>query len=355
MLDPNPAQMSSSTNNPIDVAIRLSLIAFLAVWSWLIFKPFLIPVLWGIIIAVAIFPLYKKYEGLFGESKKFAIVSFTLIALSLLIVPSAMLFSSMVDSVKALADSLQAGTLDVPPPPSKVADWPLVGGSLFSLWTAASENLAATISQYKEEVTTAIKWLLSATAGTAGGILQFVISIIIASVFISSAKSQQKFSQDLFIRIAGETGKDFAEIAGATMRSVAQGVLGVALIQAVLAGIGFMVMGIPAAGLWTLGVMLIAIIQLPTIILLGPIIVYVFSVADTGPAMMFMVWSLLVGLSDNVLKPLLLGRGLDIPMLIILSGAIGGMMLHGIIGLFVGSVVLAIVYKLFVKWLEDAE
>ena len=138
------------------------------------------------------------------------------------------------------------------------------------------------------------------------------------------------------------------------MRSVAQGVLGVAFIQAILAGIGLLVMDVPGAGLWTLGVLLLAIIQLPTILLLGPIIIYVFSVADTVPAIVFMIWSILVGLSDNILKPMLLGRGVDIPMMIILIGAIGGMMLHGIIGLFIGAVILAIVYKLFIKWLETS-
>ena len=353
MSEPNITH--SIPDRSIDIAIRISLVALLSYWAFLICKPFLILILWAIIIAVAIFPLFKKFEALFGENKKLAITVFTLIALSILIVPSISLISSMIDSAKGLAETLQAGTLQIPPPPSNVAEWPIIGKHIFSIWNAASVNLVDTLSQYKEELKTAGSWLLSATAGTVGSVLQFIISIVIASVFMASANSQKHFLQSLFIRIAGEAGKDFAEIASATMRSVAQGVLGVAFIQAFFAGIGLLIMDVPAAGLWTLGVLLLAIIQLPTILILGPIIIYVFSVADTIPAVIFLIWSLLVGLSDNVLKPLLLGRGVDIPMLTILIGAIGGMMLHGIIGLFIGAVVLAIVYKLFIQWLETSQ
>jgi len=338
----------------IDIAIRISLAGFLVYWSFLICKPFLILILWAIIIAVAIFPLFKKFEALFGEKKKLALIVFTLFVLSILIVPSILLISSMTETAKGLAEAMQTGTLHIPPPPNNVAEWPIIGKHIFSLWNAASENLVDTLSQFKTELKIAGTWLLSTTAGAVGSVLQFTISIVIASVFIANANSQKAFLQSVFIRVAGETGKDFAEIAGATMRSVAQGVLGVAFIQAILAGIGLLLMDVPGAGLWTLGVLVLAIMQLPTILILGPIAIYVFSVAETVPAVIFLVWSLIVGLSDNFLKPLFLGRGMDIPMLIILVGAIGGMMLHGIIGLFIGAVVLAIVYKLFIKWLETS-
>jgi predicted PurR-regulated permease PerM len=342
----------TTSAHPIDTAIRISLVALLAYWSFLICKPFVVLLIWSIIIAVAIFPLFKKFETLFGEQKKLALILFTLLLLSILIVPSILLISSLIETARGLAETMQTGTLHIPPPPSNVAEWPVIGKHIFSVWTAASENLVDTLSRFKSELKVVGTWVLSTTAGTVGSVLQFIISIIIASVFMANANGANQFSKSLFIRVAGEAGKDFAEIAGATMRSVAQGVLGVAFIQALLAGIGLLLMDVPGAGLWTLGVLLLAIMQLPTILLLGPIVVYVFSVADTVPAVIFMVWSLLVGLSDNVLKPLFLGRGMDIPMLVILIGAIGGMMLHGIIGLFIGAVILAIVYKLFIQWLE---
>jgi len=144
-------------------------------------------------------------------------------------------------------------------------------------------------------------------------------------------------------------------LASATIRSVAQGVLGVALIQSILAGIGLLLIGVPYAGVWAGLVLLLAIVQLPPILILGPIVVYVFSVAETVPAVVFMIWSMLVSSSDAFLKPLFLGRGMDIPMLVILLGAIGGMILSGIIGLFVGAVVLAVGYTLFTVWLEQEQ
>ena len=352
MTEPNqPINSLAISKSAIDISIRIGLIALLVYWCLLIFMPFLIPVLWGIIISVAIYPLYLKFEKLLGGRRKLALTLFTLIALSILIIPSIMLAVSTVDTAQELAQSLDEGTLKIPPPPESIADWPVIGQSLHDLWGAASRNLIATVEQYTPQLKTAGKWLLTSAAGIGGSILQFIISILIAAVFIANAGKNQRFVQALSIRVAGEGGKEFAKLAGATMRSVAQGVLGVAFIQSVLAGIGLLVMDVPGAGLWALLVLLLAIIQLPPILILGPIMFYVFSVADTVPAVIFTIWSLLVSGSDTFLKPLLLGRGVDIPMLIILIGAIGGMMLSGIIGLFTGAVVLAIGYKLFVAWL----
>jgi predicted PurR-regulated permease PerM len=133
-----------------------------------------------------------------------------------------------------------------------------------------------------------------------------------------------------------------------------QGVIGVAIIQAVLSAIGMVVAGVPAAILWTVMVLVCAVSQLPPILILGPVAAYVFSANETTPAVIFLVWSILVSASDGFLKPMLMGRGVDIPMLVILIGAIGGMMLSGIIGLFVGAVVLAIMYTLFMSWMDDS-
>ena len=182
----------------------------------------------------------------------------------------------------------------------------------------------------------------------------FVISIIIAGAFLVYGRSGSGAVEKVTGRVLGDRGgREFVELAGATIRSVAQGVLGVALIQSILAGIGLMLIGVPYAGVWAGLVLLLAIVQLPPILILGPIVVYVFSVAETVPAVIFMIWSMLVSSSDAFLKPLFLGRGMDIPMLVILLGAIGGMILSGIIGLFVGAVVLAVGYSLFVAWLDQ--
>jgi predicted PurR-regulated permease PerM len=134
---------------------------------------------------------------------------------------------------------------------------------------------------------------------------------------------------------------------------VVQGVLGVAIIQSILGGVGIWAIGIPAAGLWALIILLLAIMQLPPLLIMGPLAIYAFSFADTTPAIIFLVWSIIVSASDAFLKPIFLGRGVDVPMLVILLGAIGGMILSGIIGLFVGAVVLALSYKVFQALLVD--
>jgi len=340
----------------LDAAIRISLLALLVLWCFQIVRPFIMPVLWGAIMAVAIYPLFEKAYTAFGGRQKLTATLITLLALAILIVPTVMLSGSMIESSKTLAADIEAGTLTVPPPSDKVKDWPLVGEKLHAAWSLASTNLEGALEKFKPQVEATGKWLLSAAAGVGGGVLMFVISIIIAGAFLVYGRSGSRAMESIAGRVMGKKGgKEFVDLAGATIRSVAQGVLGVALIQSILAGIGLLVMGVPYAGIWAVLVLLLAIIQLPPLLILGPIVVYVFSVAETVPAVIFMVWSMVVSVSDGFLKPLFLGRGMDIPMLVILLGAIGGMMLSGIIGLFVGAVVLAVGYTLFMAWLEQEQ
>jgi predicted PurR-regulated permease PerM len=338
----------------IDAAIRIGLVFLLVLWCFNIVRPFILLVLWGAIIAVAVYPLFEKWQSMLGERQKLAATLMTLIALALLVMPSVMLSESAIETSQKLAKQMQEGTLSIPPPSDKVQTWPLVGEKLHNTWSLASNNLSAALSKYKDQLKEFAKLVLSVAAGAGAVVLKFIVSIIIAGMLLVYAKSGTEAVEKVSKRLMGEQlGKKFVGLACATIRSVAQGVLGVAVIQAVLAGIGLLVTGVPYAGIWTLLVLLVAIIQLPTIIILGPIIVYVFTITTTVPAVIFMIWSLLVGVSDSFLKPLLLGRGLDIPMLVILLGAIGGMILSGIIGLFVGAVVLAVGYKLFMLWLNE--
>jgi predicted PurR-regulated permease PerM len=342
-----------SSKKTIDTTIRIGLIILLVYWCILIFEPFLTPVLWAIIIAVAIHPLYLKFESLLGGNQKIALTLFTLIALAVLITPTVMLAGSLMDAVETITTGLEDGTLQVPPAPERVAEWPLIGEKLYGIWSDASNNLTATIHQYGEHIKTGLKWLLSAAAGAGISVLQFILSILIAAAFIANAEGARRFSRSLATRLVGKDGERFAKLSGATVRSVAQGVLGVAAIQGILAGVGMLAVGVPGAGLWSLLVLLLAIMQLPALLVMGPVIVYVFSVTDTLPATLFMIWGIFVSISDTFLKPMLLGRGLDIPMLVILIGALGGMIMSGIIGLFIGAVIFALGYQLFVAWLNQ--
>ena len=211
-----PRQMTedmASSRRTIETAIRIGLLALVVYWCILIFKPFLIPVLWAIIIAVAIHPLYVKFESLLGGKRKLALSLFTIIALAILIIPSVLLAGSLVDTVQHIAKRLAEGTLRVPPPPDSVAGWPLVGTRVHALWRAASENLMATLEQFGPQLKVARIWLLSTAAGVGTGLLQFVLAILIAVAMLAKAQGAYQFSQALARRLVGARGEDFTALA----------------------------------------------------------------------------------------------------------------------------------------------
>jgi predicted PurR-regulated permease PerM len=265
-----------------------------------------------------------------------------------------MLIDSLVFQVKALKVSFDSGTLSIPPPTAQVKEWPVIGEKLYELWMNASVNLAETALKYKDqliEVGTKVgKGILSAT----GGVIQIMISLIIAGVllvFEGIGESIRKF----FRKLAGDRGDEFADIALKTIGNVVKGIIGVALILAVLHGILFMLAGVPFAGIWTLLVFVLGVLQIPLTIITLPIVIFMFATKAILPAVLWTIGLVLIGLSDNFLKPILLGKGAPVPMLVIFIGVIGGFMLSGFIGLFTGAVVLSLGYTLFVGWINSED
>ena len=344
------------TNYSIEAAVRLGLLLLLATWCFRIVTPFFEPIIWGIIIAVAIYPLFLKLKSLLGERNKLAATVYTLLALALLITPTVMLSDSVIETSSHISERYMEGELDIPPPKENVKEWPLIGEKTYALWSQASDNLEATLKKYKTEVKKVAAGALKAAANVAGTILKFIFAIIISGILVANGAAAYNLAIKIYSRLTGEeTGKGYADLSKDTIRSVAQGVLGVAAIQATFSALGMIVMDVPAWGLWTLFVLVVAIAQLPPILILGFVCAYVFSVADTTPAVIFLVYCLVVSSSDGFLKPLFLGRGMSTPMPVILLGAIGGMIMSGIIGLFVGAIILALGYELFIAWLNRTE
>ena len=339
----------------LETTIRIGVVAILAVWCFQIVRPFIIPVVWGIIIAVAVFPGYQRLESALNGRQRLAAILVTLLMFVVLLIPTLMLATTLVDGVQVLAGKMHAGTLEVPPPPASVATWPIIGDPLDKFWRTASENLAAAVKPMAPQLKAAGTWLLKGVAGAGLGILQFIAAIIISGVLLAYTQVGTQTARTFGARLAGDQGADFIDVAEATVRSVARGILGVALIQSLLAGLGFLVVGIPGAGLWALIALFFSVIQLGVFPVTIPIVIYVFATADIVTAVIFLIWSLFVGLIDNVLKPILLGRGVKVPMLIIFVGSIGGFISSGIIGLFTGAVVLALGYKLLLAWLDGTE
>jgi predicted PurR-regulated permease PerM len=275
---------------------------------------------------------------------------FTATILIAIMVPVVILVGTLADSAQEIATDLEAATIKVPPAPEGVKAWPLVGDDLHSAWQLANENLEVALKKFEPQVKSVGLWLMSTATGAGLSMLQFAASLIIAGVFLAHSEGGGDFARGLGRRLAGPPGERIADTASVTVRSVAQGVLGVAAIQAIAAALGFIVMDIPGAGLWTLLVLLLATVQLPAALIMIPTIFYVASVADTVPAVIYGVWALTVGFSDNILKPLLLGRSSTAPTAVIFLGAIGGFIASGIVGLFVGAVVLVVSYKMFLIW-----
>jgi predicted PurR-regulated permease PerM len=322
-------------------------------WVFGIVRPFVSPVLWGIIIAVAAYPVYLKLVPLCGGRTTLAAVLFTVLGLVLLITPTVLLTSVLVEWVEGLVQQIEAGTFSVPSPPPGVADWPVVGGSIHNAWVEYAERIDNAFRTPGMQLKSVNAWLLASVASAGSGVLQFVLSIGIAGAVLANAKEGGRLVHRLFVRLAPGIGNDFANLAEKTVRSVATGVIGVALIQALLVGIGLFAIGVPGAPLIVIVCLMLAVVQVPVLIAVLPAIIWAWGAKTTVPALVFTVWSVAAATSDNVLKPILLGRGVNAPMLVIFVGAIGGFLASGIIGLFVGAVVLVLAYELFTVWLDD--
>lgn len=337
----------------LEAAIRIALVAALAWWCFAIVKPFVMPVLWGVIFAVALYPIFEWLKAGMGGRRGLAATILTLVALAVLIVPIIVLSTSMINSVHHVAQGVESGTLKVPPPPEGVAEWPVIGEQLAIAWGEASSNFQTFFERYREQLKPVWAFIVAQAAGAGGATLVFFLAILISGLLMAKAEPAVAAVKALATRLAGDQGPEMVAISGATIRSVVQGVLGVAVIQSLLAGIGMLVVGVPGAGLWAGLVLLLAIMQLPPVLVMLPVAIYVFTSASTVTAVLFLIFALIVSGSDTFLKPLFLGRGLSIPMPVILLGAIGGMMLSGIVGLFIGAVILALGYQLTLAWVND--
>ena len=349
----NSKQDQASGKNFIDNAIQIGLIALLTIWCLYIAAPFIGPVLWGIIIAIASYPLYRWLQARLGLSDGWTATLFALLLLVIVITPTVMLSGALVDEVQGLSADMREGSLVIPPPPEAVAGWPLIGKKLSAFWTQASLDPKETLGQIEPQLRTMGKWLFGAAAGAGVGILMLVFSIIIAAVFLASAEGGGRAAETIFSRLVGSKGKAMTNLARDTVTSVVNGILGIAILQSLLAGLGFMVMDIPAAGGLAAVCLVLAVVQIDILIILIPLSIYAFSTAGTGAAIAFLIWNIAVGLMNNVLKPILLARGVEAPMAVIFVGAIGGLIAHGIIGLFVGAVVFVLGYTLFIFWLKE--
>ena len=353
MNNPDNTNSAMTSQQFTDSLIRVVLVLLLVVAALRVFAPFMDLMLWGLIIAVTIYPSHQKLASKLGGKEGRAATLIVLLGIMLLGVPVALLGASLAEQLAEAYQAYEAGTLSLPPPAESVAGWPLIGERVYDAWSAASANLPEFIEKNRTSVEALASKGLGAAKATAGSVFFFIGALIVAGIIMAFGTSGSEAMHHILCRIAGEEqGPKVHTLATMTTRSVAAGVLGVALIQAVLLGIGFILAGVPAAGLLAFLALLLAIMQLPATLISLPAIIWLWNSGDAG-TIMNVIWTayfLLAGLADNILKPMLLGRGVDAPMPVILIGALGGMVSSGFIGLFTGAVVLAVAYQIFMEW-----
>jgi len=353
-----PAVNPELQRTVLALAVRVTLLALLAYWCFRILQPFVVVVVWGVILAVAFDPLISRTARAIGGKRKLAAALLVLLGLLALVVPAVALSGSLTDEIHALTSVVESGSMEIPPPPAKVADWPLVGDRVFATWSLASQDVDAVLQRYGPQ----IKALAARMVGLLRGVVGAVVMTVFAVVVGVYLQVRREWAVQTALRtgrfLGGERGMEAVKMVGGAISTGAKGVIGVAVVQAILAAIGLFLAGVPLAGLWSLLVLILAVAQLPPLLVLAPAMLYVISSGDSTLGIVaFVVWSLLVSISDAALKPLFMGRGTELPVPVILVGAIGGLMLHGLIGLFVGAVVFSTGYRLLTRppWGSDGE
>ncbi len=350
---PDPKTKSPVSSNLLDVAIRGALILALAVLCYQVFSPFLSLMAWSIILAVTMYPLHQWLARVVGHKQWLASTILVLIAFLLIIIPTALLLNSFADSVRNFIGAVQNNTLAIPAPSEKVAQWPIVGKGVYDTWSKAHSDLPEFVQSMQPKIGQLARKALAMVASIGGGLLLFLGSFIIAGIIMAHGESGSRSSKAIFQRVTGlARGEALAKLSTATIRAVALGVIGVAFIQAILIGLALLLGGVPHAGALSMIALVLGIAQVPALLITVPVIVYVWSSGhySNPAAIIYTVILLLTGMADNVLKPLMLGRGVDVPMPVILLGALGGIASGGILGMFVGATVLALGYEIFKGW-----
>jgi predicted PurR-regulated permease PerM len=346
-------RQTRSGDEIILLAVRLALLAFLLYWSFVLVQPFIPMLAWSIVLTVALYPPYNWLAIHLGGRRKLAAAIVTVISLLVIIGPVTWLGVGLIDGLQDFAGQLDAGTLAIPSPPEGVKEWPIVGAQIYSLWDQASSNLGAALRGVAPHLKPLAGPVLAFAGGAGIGTLKFILSVALSGFLFIYGPGLVEGARRIQARVVTQRNDDFVALAGLTIRTVSQGVIGVAVLQSLLAGIGLTLAGVPHAGVLAFAVLVLAILQIGSAIVLIPVIIWIWATKDFAVALPLTIYLLIVGLADNILKPMLMGRGLNTPMLVIFIGVLGGMIAHGIVGLFVGPIILAVAWQLMMAWIGE--
>jgi predicted PurR-regulated permease PerM len=339
----------------VELTIRLGVLGLLLYWAFVLISPFITIAIWSVVLTAALYPVYEWIVDRLGGRRRLAAALLTLLNLLIVIGPATWLALGLIDSLGTLAERIDLSALALPPPPIALKGWPLIGEPIYQFWDLASTNLAAAFAKVAPQLKPLGGILVQIATGAGTGIIQFFLAIIVAGFLFSPAPSLVDALRRFSRAVAADRGEKFVQIAGATIRAISRGVIGISVLQAFLAGVGLLAVGFPGASLITSAVLILGIIQIGPSIVLVPVMVWSWMTMETTTALLFTAYMIPVNLLDNVLRPLVLGRGLDTPMLVILIGVIGGTISYGLTGLFLGPIVLAVLWDLSAAWLSEHE
>ena len=347
--------MNPKHNDLAKTTFSVLFIGGLILASLWIIMPFLAALIWATMVVVATWPVMLRIQAWLWGRRSLAVVAMTLLLLLILLVPLSLAIVTLVDHADNIVGwGKWLAEFKVPPPPHWLAGLPVVGDKLQQFWqqfaAAGIEDLAARLAPYASVVT---QWF-AAEIGSFGLLfLQLMLTVIIAAILYAGGESAAAWIRRFGWRLAGERGEGAVVLAGQAIRGVALGVVVTALAQSLLSGIGLAIVGVPLAAVLTALIFILCIAQLGPMLVLLPAVGYVFWTGDTGWGIFLLVWTLVVGTMDNFLRPVLIKRGADLPLLLIFAGVIGGMIGFGLVGIFVGPVLLAVAYTLIDAWVKD--
>ena len=353
--DHETAGREQQTATWIEFAIRIAVLGLLLYLAFILVRPFITIAAWSVILAVALYPSYERIVRLTGGRRRLAAALLTLLSLLILIGPVAWLVLGLIDSIRGVTEQVDLSTFAVPAPSETVKSWPLVGETIYQFWELASTNLQAAWAKIAPQLKSVGTTLLATAADAGLGTLHFLVGIVVAGFLFAPAPALTEAVTRFSRRLASDRGENFVDIAVATTRAVARGVIGVSVLQALLIGLGLVVAQVPAATLITSIALIFGILQLGPTLAVLPVVIWFWMTRDTTPALLFTAYMVPACLIDNVLRPLVMGRGLDTPTVVILIGVIGGTISLGLTGLFLGPIILAVIWELFVAWIKERE
>jgi predicted PurR-regulated permease PerM len=341
-----------ATSDLAHTTLSVLLIALLIASSFWVLSPFMMAILWATIVSVAAWPLLLRLEHALSGRRGFAVTIVTILLLLVVFVPVTLAVTTLVRNAEGIGTEIRGlASIAIPEPPTWIGHIPVVGGTLDTRWRGFAaytpdERLAA-MSPYLQ---TALHWFVSKAGSLGAMLLQFLLTTIIAAIILANGEAARDGILRFARRLAGQQGEDVAILAGAAIRAVVLGVAVTALIQVTIGGAGLYLAGVPGAGILSAVMLFLCLAQLGPLLVLLPAVAWLYWSGQTVAGTILLVISLPAGAIDNVLRPLLIRRGANIPLLLIFAGVIGGLIGFGIVGLFVGPVVLTVTFTLLKAW-----